>query len=48
MKQTNEKERKHETAQQLVYGLLEAEAEYAMKINRLAEKWLAFALAKEA
>jgi hypothetical protein len=48
MKQTNENEMMHETVQQLVHGLLDAEAKYAMEINRLAEKWFAFALAKEA
>ena len=46
MKQINQDQRIHETAQQLVHGLLDAEAEYAVKINRLAEKW--FTMAKEA
>jgi hypothetical protein len=33
--------------QQLVHGLLDAERDYALKVNVLAEQWFAAALGKE-
>ena len=50
MKQTNQNQRnriRHEGAQQLVHGLLDAEMEYALKVNQLAQRWFAMTLRKE-
>ena len=36
----------HVTSQQLVHELLDLEADYALKVNALAERWIATTLSK--